>query len=65
MDERLVGKPTVAWRPQKWWSRWAQKTSSLGIQSPNLRMGMEPKYYAFRFGDWNFESSSENMTVDS
>ena len=25
---------------------------SLEIQSPKLRMVMEPKYYEFRFGDW-------------
>ena len=25
--------------------------NTLVIQSPNLRMVMEPKYYAFRFGD--------------
>ncbi len=26
---------------------------------------MEPKYYAFRFGDWTpWTSSSENMTID-
>ena len=39
---------------------------SLGIQSPSENGFMEPKYYAFRFGDWTPQSSSsENMTIDA
>ena len=26
---------------------------------------MEPKYHAFRFGDWTPQSSAENMTIDA
>ena len=28
-------------------------------------MEMEPKYHAFRFGDWTPQSSAENMTIDA
>ena len=69
MDERLVGKPTVAlaqfffnpggarWAPQK-------KTILLGIHVYLLGMvSREPKYYAFRFGGWTpFAHHPENMT---
>ena len=30
--------------------------------SPYLRMVMEPKYYAFRFGDWTPQSLFDNMS---
>ena len=33
---------------------WITFYFSLGIQSPNLRMVLEPEYFAFRFGDWVF-----------
>ena len=38
---------------------------SLVIQSPSENAFMKPKYYAFRFGDWTHQPSSENMTIDA
>ena len=34
---------------------------ALGIQSHSENGFMEPKYYAFRFGDWTPQSLSDNM----
>ena len=38
---------------------------ALGILAHLLRMEMEPKYSAFRFGDWTPQFLAENMTIDT
>ena len=57
-----------AWLSNMVWQTsdaWGIISSPRGILAHLLRMVMEPKYHAFRFGDYTPQSSSENMTIDA